>query len=59
MYHSKYGVYNTDRDRMVTRHNGAGVFNSVAEAEELKEEMGGLYDSHLTVVEISEVEDNE
>lgn len=43
---------NTERNVMVNIYNGRGVFPTAKEAKELKNEMGGQYDSHLQVVKI-------
>jgi hypothetical protein len=51
---TKFGVLNTERNRMVTGHNGTGIFNTADGAKDLKSEMGGVYDSHLQVVKITE-----
>lgn len=56
MESTKYGVYNEDQHRMLTSASGKSLYRGVTGAKDLKQSMAIQYDSHLTIVEVTEYE---
>ena len=54
MMTTMYGVYNEEQNKMLTSQSGRSLYDTVREAKVLKNRMGGKYDSHLTIVEVTE-----